>query len=210
MCRAEDPWRRGISIQRTEGNDMQATNNNENGFTLIEVLIVMVIIGIMSAFASLGYDLVRKQRLSSATRELVADIQQIRVDAMTSSPTGTTGRGFGIRFVPPTSYIMFAFNDADSSFTYDGASSSDEVNPKTRTISSQLSIQLINNSTYKVLIYDRSGVPHLYNDSGDLLDGTVDMILSITSLSIGNAQCISVTTNSIREGVLSGATCIQQ
>ncbi len=189
---------------------MQAKKNSEHGVTLTEVLIVIAIIAIMSTIASLGYDIVRKQRLSSATRELVADIQQTRVDALTSSPTGTTGQGFGMRFVPPTSYIVFTFDDADSSFTYDGAGSNDEKNPQTHTISSQLSIQIINNSAYDVLMYDRTGAPHLYKHTGELFDGTTDLIIGITDLSSGIAQCISVKTNSIREGVLSGTTCIQQ
>ncbi len=188
---------------------MQARKNNE-GMTLTEVLVVIAIIGVMSTIASLGYDIVRKQRLSSATRELIADIQQTRVDAMTSSPTGTTGQGFGIRFVPPTTYIVFDFDDADSSFTYDGAGSNDEKNPQTHAISSQLSIQIINNPAYDVLMYDRTGAPHLYKHTGVLFDGTTDMVIGITDLSSGIAQCISVKTNSIREGVLSGTTCIQQ
>jgi prepilin-type N-terminal cleavage/methylation domain-containing protein len=199
-------------MQRTEGDDMQVKKNNEHGMTLMEILIVMVIIGIMSTMASLGYDIVRKQRLSSATRELVADIQQTRVDALTSSPTGTTGQGFGIRFVPPTTYVVFTFDDADSSFTYDGAGSNDEKNPQTHIISSQLSIQIINNPTYDVLMYDRTGAPHLYTHAnpGVLFDGTTDMIIGIKDLSSGITQCISVKTNSIREGVLSGTICIQQ
>jgi hypothetical protein len=107
---------------------------------------------------------------------------------------------------------VFTFNDADSSFTYDGAGSADEQNSQTHSISTQLSIQIINNPAYRVLIYDRSGVPHLYKDTnpGDLFDGTTDMVIGITDLSSGIAQCISVKTNSIREGVLSGTTCIQQ
>lgn len=196
-------------MPRTEEKDMHDNLKRESGVTLIELLVAMIIIGIMSSLAYLSMDYVRRERLSSATRELVADIQQARVDALISSSTGTMGMGSGIRFVPSSSYILFAFNDANLSFAYDGTG--EEANPKTRTISSQLSLQIQNtpgDPNYTVLMYDRTGMPKRYKADGTSIAG--DMVIVLSDGTTNNTKCISVTTNAIREGVLSGTTCVQQ
>ncbi|MCK9418488.1 MAG: prepilin-type N-terminal cleavage/methylation domain-containing protein [Nitrospirae bacterium] len=187
---------------------MRSNSNVENGVTLIELIVVVAIIGIIAGFATLGFDFVNRERLSSATKELVADIQQVRVDALTSGQTGTTGMGVGIRFMPTTSYTLFTWNDINLDFAYNGTGEEESV--ETRTISSRLSLQLNTipgDPAYTVLVYNKTGVPMRYKADGSSIAG--DMIITISDGTASNVKCISVTTNFIREGVLSGTNCIQ-
>jgi prepilin-type N-terminal cleavage/methylation domain-containing protein len=82
---------------------------NKKGFSLLELLIVILIAGTLMAIAALSMDYVRKQRVTSAAKQIVADIQQARVNGTMS------GAGSTVVFVSPTTYTVNGVNQNLSS-----------------------------------------------------------------------------------------------
>lgn len=187
---------------------MLPVEKNESGFTLIELLTVIVIIGILAGFSALGMDFVRSERVLSATKQLVADIQQARVDALTSRATDTI-MGSGIRFSPPGTYVSFAWNDNDApspDFLYQAG---EESNAQTHTLPASLSLDLPGNAANPVLVYDHSGFPTMYKADGTAVPLPADgMSINIIDPSFNSniIRCVNVTLNSVREGVWVSAT----
>jgi len=103
--------------------------NKNKGFTLIEVMIVIAIIGILSAIFILNYQSFRRQlALKRSAVKLAQDIRRVQEMAMAAEEClkcggGVPSRGYGIylRKVPPskihTSYILFA-NEKDTDENY--------------------------------------------------------------------------------------------
>lgn len=88
---------------------------NKSGFTLIEILIVIVILGIIMAIGSVRFrDFSRRQATASAKRQLLADVRAAQSDASSGrKPEGCTGAllGYGFRVTGttgPASYEIFA------------------------------------------------------------------------------------------------------
>ena len=174
------------------------------GVALLEVLFIIGIIALLVGFTSKGADLVRRERVASATRELYADIQKARVDAMTQD-----GKGFGIRLVSHNTYVMFKFDDCNNDSNYDADTCAngtrEETNIVKRELHPSVALHKTNPSTDvddDVRIFDRFGSPR--RSTGGL--GGITII-------IGNDQeadairCISISTNRIREGIWKGAQC---
>ncbi len=196
-------------MRKIEEKLMRDHIQNEYGVTLIELIVVVAVIGIMIGISAISFSYVAKERLSSATRGLVADIQQKRVDALTSGQTVNTIMGSGIRFVPPASYVLFTWNDINTDFLYSGVS--EEVSATTNTLSSNLTLNIQDAyPLYTVLIYNRLGVPKRYMTDGTPLEDTLNMTIDLQANNANIIKCINVSTNAIREGVISGTTCIQQ
>lgn len=78
---------------------MRSFKLKEGGFSVVELIVVVAIIAMLTAIATLSMEFVRKQQVTSATKELVADLQQARV-AATSGGSGTT-----VVFNSATSYV---------------------------------------------------------------------------------------------------------
>ena len=99
------------------------TLHDKEGFTLIELIIVMAIMGIMFAVAVPQYSKVRDSRaLSFGEEQVVNDIRMVQNYAYSilkndgSFPVG----GYGINFLNNSNeYIIFA--DKDGDMEYDGA-----------------------------------------------------------------------------------------
>lgn len=195
-------------MRRIEDKDMHVYLKHEHGVTLIELLVIVALIGIMGIISTFGFDFINRQRLSSATTKLVADIQRVRVDAVTSSQTTTTGMGYGIRFTPPTSYTLFTWNDSNENYQYDGAG--EEGNAETNTLFSKLELNVLNppgDPTFLVLIYNKSGLPMRYKSGFPAIAG--NMVLTLSEASTNIVRCVNVGTNMMWEGVISGTTCTQ-
>ncbi len=87
----------------------------EKGFTIVEILIILIIVSILASLAAIGPEFIRNENIAKASKELLADLQGIRQDAMTTG-TSANSMGFGIKFVNSQSYTIFEFNDADGDF----------------------------------------------------------------------------------------------
>lgn len=171
---------------------------DRRGFTLIELLFVVAIIMILAGMATLGVDFIRKERLRSSTRELLADLQRARLESMTHGPTAGVPkmRGYGIR-VTATSYTTFMFYDSNENWQYDGVT--EESQAKTKTLPTPVAV-----SPGLILIFDRTGYPR----------GTAWESLTPTFITqhqgINESKCVNVGLNTIREGWWNGTICQEQ
>lgn len=175
------------------------------GVTLLELLFVIGIMAVVLGFTSQGADLVRRERVASATRELYSDIQKARLDTMTKS-----SEGIGIRFESRTSYVLFKFNDCNNDSSYDTDTCTNGTREETdiikRELHSSLALHKTNPSTdvnNDVRIFDRFGVPR--RSGGGL--GPITIYVK-NEQGPGLIKCVSISTNRIREGTWNGSECI--
>jgi prepilin-type N-terminal cleavage/methylation domain-containing protein len=175
------------------------------GVTLLELLFVIGIMAVLLGFTSQGMDLVRRERVVSATQELYADIQKARVDSMTGD-----GKGFGIRLVSHNAYIIFKFNDCNNDSNYDSDTCANGTREETdivkRELHSSVMLCKTNPSTSvnnDVRIFDRFGVPR--RSSGGI--GPITIFVK-NDQGIGPTRCVTISINRIREGTWSGSECI--
>jgi prepilin-type N-terminal cleavage/methylation domain-containing protein len=174
------------------------------GVTVIELMVVICIAGILSGFAYIGTEMIHKEQVSSAARELLADIQRARMNAMTQG-----GKGYGIRFESSSSYVLFEFDDCNSDYSYDPSScggSREETNVIRRQLTSTVvlnktkPLNLFNNY---VLIFDQLGYPRQANW------GMGIMTIVVRNESDNSIiKCITISMNRIRESSWNGAACI--
>ncbi len=192
---------------------------NQKGFSLIELLVIIGLMGILMTLASLSMDFVRKERLTSAAKQLVADIQKARVDAMVSSQSSNVMTGAGIRFNsgPSNTYFAFNFIDGDDNFAYSGPGE-ETGGARSYEIHSALSLEIAppgeteySDPSYNILMYNRMGLPSRFKSAGsDASDGKIVLLLRENTLNI--TKCVRVDINRIREGFwdANGTRCMEQ
>lgn len=178
-----------------------------DGFTILELMVVVCIAGILSGFAYLGKDLIRREQVSSITHELLADIQLARMNAITQA-----GKGYGIRFESPTTYVLFQFNDCNNDFSYDDdscyGSSREEAHPVRKTLPFPIVLNKTNasnNFDNDVLIFDSFGRPRQKNW------GMGMMTILVRHKQDDNGEfvkCVSISINRVRESRWNGYSCI--
>lgn len=160
------------------------------GMTMTELLVVIAIIAVLAGFASLSTELIRREQVSSVTRQLLADLQRLRLKSMTQD-----AKGFGISFDTLNSYTTFTFEDGDDNWKYSGPS--EAKNAYTRSLPS--AIELTSNRA--LLIFDRLGYPRIHNW------GSGWLTITVRHRNSSFAKCITVHTNRIREGLYVNNSC---
>lgn len=174
------------------------------GNTLIELMVVVGIIAITVGLVSLGTNLIRRERVLSTTRELLADLQKARMDAMTKD-----SRGFGIRLESSRSYVLFRFNDCNEDSVYNDdtcpGNAPEEADVIRKTVPASVVLRKTNptkETGNDVRIFDRFGSPR--HPTGGL-GGITILVRNVTDAE--HIRCISVSTNRIREARWNGAQC---
>jgi prepilin-type N-terminal cleavage/methylation domain-containing protein len=175
------------------------------GFTLVELVVVMSIIIIITSFASLSTDLIRRERVAGVSKEIYADLLKTRLDAMTKG-----GKGFGIRLESENSYVLFKFNDCNDDYNYDASACDASGREETEVVKKTLNHGVILHKTdpftsvnNDIRIFDRFGTPrhHTWGMGG--------ITIIVTSQpDAGLVKCISVSANRIRESLWNGTECI--
>lgn len=198
--------------------------------SLIEVMVVVSILAVMVTLAIQGTGLIRDQKLAAASRELMADFQRVRQEAMTQGaprilpvagalPDLTLNRGFGIRFASNASYVPFEFIEASpGNFQYDGVAeefeetgkrdaSNTRIAPVAKTLPTSVTVTngAVTNPTGDILLYDRRGI--LRNTDLTIRTGNIVYVLKISNGS-SRPRCISIDPVRIREGVWDGVNCL--
>lgn len=176
---------------------------SEKGFSLVELLIVIALVAIVATIALWGSQSVKGHRLTAASKQLYGDLQKIRVDAMTKSPSGATSRGFGIRFTSNSAYTAFEFNDTNGDFTYAGTG--EEANTKDIVLTNGITVTLQDatstpTGTNNVLIFNKQGLAKNYQWS----QGNRTYVIQLSGVS--QIRCVTLDDVRIREGVWNAAS----
>ena len=172
--------------------------------TLVEILVVVGLVGIMIVMATVSFDYVRGHQLTSASRELMGDLQSIRQNALTQGG-GANSRGYGIRFAGPTSYVTFEFVETGAAnFVYDDAT--EESNIRTKTLSGSITVanSVNGDPTGETLIYDRRGIPRT---TAWVTAPQTIYVLSLPT-NVATPRCVLMDQVRIREGKWDGANCV--
>ncbi len=180
--------------------------NDAAGYSLVEVMVVVLIAVVLAGFTSLSIDVIRRERVRSASRELLADLQRLRYEAMTLD-----AKGAGIRFESNSAYVLFRFDDCDHDYEYDTDTCEhngrEERDVKRKILPAAVEIKRGNPSTdpnNDILIFDRFGIPR----TKTWALGPLKLILKSQS-DMDAAKCVVISMNRIREGVLAkdGSGC---
>jgi prepilin-type N-terminal cleavage/methylation domain-containing protein len=201
---------------------------SESGFTIAELVVTIGIISILAALAMMSTSYINKERVKSATKELYADLQKARNDAIVTGPTALTPNklGMGIRLTS-SSYTIFSFNDKNpppnGNYAYDGTD--EEAQPVfTKTLTSNVKLTDSLNggalvapiSTQVIVIFDKFGFPRVATDNWKLINGDdvpAPVVIGLTYPGVANyTRCISIGRNRIQEGFWNGttSTCNEQ
>lgn len=180
-------------------------NRGMKGVSMLELMIVICIAGGLSGFAYFGNDMIQREKVSSISRELLADIQTTRMNAITRE-----GKGFGIRFESSSTYVLFKFNDCNNDYNYDSntceGGSAEESNVIRKTIASPV---MLNKSMQSreidddIIIFDKLGHPRQKNWGMGMMT-----ILVKHGSDPRFVKCISISMNRVREALWNGSACI--
>lgn len=161
--------------------------NNSKGYSLVELLIVILLITVLAGLSAVGMGFVRQQQVSRTTKQLLTDIQRARGDALML-------RGSAEITLATTSYTV-------SAITGTGAAVS-----KTRTqilsANNQLSISTAVGSSAAAT----NNVVVLSNNFGYYPGAIVAIIISSPNLGTSYMRCIALGTANMREGFWNDTT----
>jgi prepilin-type N-terminal cleavage/methylation domain-containing protein len=192
--------------------------DNCEGVTLIELIVVLSIVSILAALVAIGPGFTSTERIRSASKELLADLQWLRYSAMTQGPDAACPqlRGLGIRFESNKRYKLFRFNDTNGNFNYDGIGEEQaltQVGAGTaqRDIYPPLELKIkksgeLVNPDNAVLLFDHFGIPRQRN----LGFQQMSIVFQNPDMNELQKKCVSVSFNRIREGIWNEDECQEQ
>jgi prepilin-type N-terminal cleavage/methylation domain-containing protein len=178
----------------------------QQGFTLVELVIVVALLGVVTALAIPGANMIKKHRVRSAAMELSSNLQKLRSDSITSS-SGGTSRGFGVRFESPDSYSLFEFDDCNGDYRYDddtcSGGGSEAKNSVVSIFPSDVYLTRKDSTaiTGEVMFYDRRGMAR--GEGWSTKDLTVLVRHRDSSL---KPRCVAISSVRIREGYWNAGT----
>jgi len=192
--------------------------DNCEGVTLIELIVVLSIVSILAALVAIGPGFTSTERIRSASKELLADLQWLRYSAMTQGPDAACPqlRGLGIRFESNKSYKLFRFNDTNGNFNYDGIGEEQALTQvgagkAQRDIYPPLELKIrksgeLVNPDNAVLLFDHFGIPRQRN----LGFQQMSIVFQNPDMNELQKKCVSVSFNRIREGIWNEDECQEQ
>jgi prepilin-type N-terminal cleavage/methylation domain-containing protein len=180
----------------------------QGGFTLVEVLVVIIVIGILTTMAYLGSNFVYSHRLNAASRGFYSDLQAMRIDALTRA-SDNASHGFGIRFLSTSQYKLFEFIETEppstTPFSWDVVGEEVEVSTKSLpdgvTVNQNFSDDPA--GTDNIRIYDKNGRVRNRNWS------QIGITYVFHHPKVNDARCVVIAPARIREGIwdVSTTTC---
>lgn len=174
-----------------------------NGYSLVELLLVILIIGIASSLAIMGNDIVKKNKLTSASKGLYADLVKLRMDAMTRSTVATT-KGFGVNLTSSNAYYTFEFTDTDNDFSYDAGEEAGAISKSMPDVA-----VTVQNATGNadLLFFDKRGMARSSSATAAQNWISGSRVFVITLPSIADRRCVEISDVRIREGTWNGISC---
>ncbi len=176
----------------------------QRGFSLMELLVVVALIGIVCAIAFRNSSSINNDRLNAASHQLYTDLQTAKQNAIMQSSTNTS-RGCGIRFTSNNSYVAFEFDDSNNDYTY---AISEELNAKQQNFSSLVTTTIGDagdpTGANNALIFDKHGISRC-QDWSCIPGGVRTYVLRIAGAD--QIRCVQVDGVSVREGHWNGAAC---
>ncbi len=183
-----------------------AGRGDEQGFTIVEVIVVVTIIIVLIAIFVRNADFVQHDRLAAASRQFYGDLQKQKLNALTLSPSAATSRGYGIRFTSGNAYTTFEFNDANNNYAYDGQS--EEANTLLGNLPSSVTVTVwagnpaAQTALATVYIFDKRGILRNADWSA-----AVNPIYVLSATNSSQQRCVQVDGAAIREGFWNGTAC---
>jgi prepilin-type N-terminal cleavage/methylation domain-containing protein len=181
----------------------------KKGFSLIELLTVVAIMGIIVSVAPLGSEFIYSHRLHAASRELYSDLLAMRFAAMTQG-SSSNSHGFGIRFLSESKYTVFEFVEPavpvspDCSFHWDALA--EEVESYQKELPTGVTVSVGAAQTTPVgnanlLLYDKHGMARTWNWSS-----VAGFTYRLHHPKVGHDRCVVISAARIREGGWDAAT----
>lgn len=177
---------------------------NQNGFSLIEVLTVIAVVGVLVSMVSIGPGILQRRDLQTSSTKLYADLQAIRISALTKN-SDPDSLGFGLRFIDGNSYQVSEFIDSGlNDYSYEADDG--EVLDFENTLSSGVTVTIGAAGTPvgqdKALLYDKRGMARSSNWAA-----VTDRTYVLSHLSLSTKKCVTVSIVRIREGSWDGTDC---
>ena len=164
------------------------TYRNMNGFTLIEVISVLIILGILTAVA-VTRSASNQYNLIAATDALTSQLRLAQARAMSTSISPLDPHVWGVRFISATQYHLFS---CDKASTCDPAAAANQIAfPDADSIIMDLapkSVQVTNGAL--VLSFNRFGAPSPDAKLTTLLVNPLTLTLQDNN---GNTRTINIT-----------------